>query len=782
MKCYYWVVIVFFLIFPIKVFSQSFGYIEGIVKDSTEILPNATIWIEELNQGTITNFEGYFKLKIPAKTPLRIKISYIAYHPQIFEIFVAENEIRSFEIQLISEENTLDEVSVEAYRNNLIQEVSVFKLDPKMLKKMPSAFGDFNKVLATLGPVVSNSELSSEYSVRGGNFDENLIYVNDIEIYRPFLIRAGQQEGLSFINPDLVEEIKFSAGGWEASYGDKLSSMLAIQYKKPQEWAGSLSLGILNSSGHIEGVFPKQNLSFIAGVRYKNAQYLLQTLPTQGEYLPRFLDIQSMLYWGISPKDSVQVLFSYAQNRYLLRPATRQTDFGTNFQSLRLTVGFDGQETMRYDLWQNALKYAHYWNEKSYSSLIFSWISTQEREYFDLESGYRLAEIAGNNNLLTIFNSREIATTLESGRNRLEANLYRIDLRNKFQLSENQVFEIGGRFAFENINDRVNEYTLIDSVGFITPQEAVQSRLSLNSQRFEGYFQHSFSWNAQHFLNYGLRASYWTSNEDWIISPRLQYSFIPNWKKDYIFKFAAGVYQQPPFYRELRDKQGNLQLDLPAQSSLHLILGAESDFTIAGRKFKWTAETYYKSLWNVIPYDIENVRIRYLSNQTANAFAYGFDFRVSGEFVKDAVSWFSLGIMNTQEDLSGDDIGYVRRPTDQRLTFAVYFEDYLPNQPTWRVNLHLLLGTGLPFSPPDLPEFRSAFNAPLYRRVDLGVSKMIIGERYFRSIWLGLEVLNVLATPNTISYTWVTDVNQQQYAVPNTLSQRFLNFRCIIEW
>ncbi len=780
---------IFFLSFQCFFFQYSLAQnalLYGKIIDEDEnVLPSANIFIKQTNLGTSTDTEGNFSLKVKANEGFTLVVSYLGFQNQEIGLRLVQNEERFIKVVLKKDTAVLQTIEIKANKLLLNNEISLQTLDPQSSIYMPSATGDFNKILATLAGVVSNNELSSTYSVRGGNFDENLVYVNDIEIYRPFLVKAGQQEGLSFINPDMVKTVAFSAGSWQPKYGDKLSSLLNVTYKEPTKWNASVNLGFMGGSAAIEGATLEKKLSFVIGARYRDARYLLNTLPTKGEYLPRFADIQSFISYKISLNTKLDLLVAYAQNRYFIQPTTRQTDFGTAAQTLRLTVAFDGSETLQYDIWQNALRLTQKLGEKFETAFIFSTIYTREREYQELEGGYRLAEVQSdpnnpNGNLTS--NQRELGTIYQHGRNQLQATIIQADIRNRWKITENHEISFGAKFSSEQINDRLSEYSFIDSADYVTPDRAIQSKLGLSSERWAMYLQHDFQIKERHFFSYGLRTAYWNINREWLFSPRFQYAFQPNWVKEWVFKVSVGVYQQPPFYRELRDRQGSLNLDLKAQKSLNFVLGAESIFKIANRNFRWTGELYYRNLWDVIPYDVDNVRIRYFAQNNAKAFAYGADFRISGEFVRNAVSWFSLSYLNTQEDIEGDGLGYIRRPTDQRITFAAYFEDYIPQSPTWRINLQLIIGSGLPFSPPDSPIYRASLKGPFYRRIDLGFSKMIVGKKTFQSLWIGLDILNILGIENTISYNWIKDVNQQQFAVPNTLSTRFINLRAIAKF
>lgn len=473
----------------------------------------------------------------------------------------------------------------------------------------------------------------------------------------------------------------------------------------------------------------------------------------------------------------------------MIQPVNRETSFGTFDQVLKLFVAFDGQEILNYDMYQGGIKFTHQPHAKFTTHLIASGMKTSEREYMDIEGAYRLCDIdvtPGSNHFNECIATVGIGSLYNHSRNRLQANLFTFENRNIYKPDVRNTFEWGVKYGKEIIGDVLEEYSYTDSSEYISVNEKLSTEINLNTDRFSGYLQHTFLFSPQQVITYGFRLGYWSLNKQLLISPSIQYSYKPEWEKEVIFKVAAGIYRQPPFYRELRNRQGIINRNLRAQSSLHVIAGAERILKFWNRDFLFTTEAYYKRIWDAIAYDVENVRIRYFANNNTDAYAYGLDVRLSGEFIKGAESWFSLGLLNTREDLGLEGQRYIRRPTDQRLTFAAYFQDHIPNNPTLRVNLNLLFGTGLPFGPPQTLQYRSAFTAPWYRRVDVGFSKILdfshkkegIGK-FTKSIWLGAEVLNILGARNTISYSWITDINRRQYAVPNTLSARFLNIRLV---
>lgn len=787
--------------------TQTIGTLKGSVTHLSEPLQGVFIHIKNLNRGTQTDGAGKFSIRLPAEQSLEIEATFLGMKSKNYTITLKANEIRQLPVEL--EEDIKEGKTIEVTaKKDLREQVSVVTLDPKIAKLMPSPFGDFNKVLATLPGVVSNSELSSTYSVRGGNYNENLVYVNDMEIYRPFLVSSGQQEGLSFINPDLVKSVEFSTGGFQSRYGDKLASVLNVQYKTPKKFGGSVSLGILVQTGHIEGADSSGRFSYVVGVRRKDARYLfgasklIKGLDVQGEYLPQFVDGQSYINIDLTPESkrknqpnqtTLGILNAYSRNRYLVRPASRETQFGTIQRVLRLYTAYVGEENMSYDTWQSGLKLSHKWNENWKSDLSTSFVGTTERERVDLEGGYRLCDVETNfskSNFNQCIATRGVGTEYRYARNRLEGQIYQLMQRNYHQSDSGTFFtEFGWNASAENLKDQLFEYQFIDSADFVRVIPPIDSKTNLNSVRLGVYAQQTWQISEIASLNYGIRAAYWTLNREMIASPRLQFSLKPKWKRDWVFKASAGTYQQQAFYRELRDPLGNSNRDLKAQKSYQGVLGANYRFTLWNREFQLNQEVYGKYLWDVVPYDVDNVRLRYFAKNNATAYAIGYDMRVGGEFIKGAESWFSLGVMSTRENVEGDGKGYIRRPTDQRLTMGIFFQDHLPKNPSARMYLNFVLGTGLPFGPPNNLENRGALIAPNYRRVDIGFSKVIslgnkstwLGKR-FETIWLGLEILNLIGAENTISYTWIKDIYDTQYAVPNTLSTRFVNLRVQVKF
>lgn len=753
-------------------------------------LEGATVALPLIRKSTSTDSAGFFTITVPPSDSLLLRFSFVGYLPLEKIIPLKAGGKVTVEVQLNPLTHYLKEVAVNENREEeLRDQSSISRIEPKQITHLTSPFGDISATLSTLPGVRQNNELSSAYSVRGGNFDENLVYVNEIPVYRPFLVRAGQQEGLSFVNPAMVEQLHFSSGGWQAKWGDKLSSVLNITYKQPDSLSASVTAGLLGGAAHIGGTSAEKKFTYLAGFRHKSAQYLLNTLDTEGEYLPRFTDLQAFLTYDLTEKTSASMLLSYARNRYLVEPQSRQTSFGTLQQAFQLNVGFEGQELLNYDMWQNALKVTTRWNSRIKTSWIASYLYTTEQEYVEVEGGYYLCNIDKNPNSETYNECLQVlgvGTDYQNIRNRLRAAILHLQSRSEWRFAPGQLLEFGVQYSLEDIDDRLREWEFADSADFVTikTNRLISNDISLLNQRLEGYVQNtSRLGTGKHTLNYGLRFHYFDLNEQWLWSPRAQYSYRPDWLMDIVFTAAAGLYHQPPLYREYRATNGTLVPNVLAQQSLHLIAGSDLNFLMWGRVFNFVSELYYKKLWDVNAYSIENVRVRYFASNEAEAYATGADFRLSGEFIPGAESWFSLGLLKTEENITGDNRSFIRRPSDQRVNLGIFFQDHIPNDPSLRVYLKLLYGSGLPFGPPDAIEYRNLLQSRSYRRVDIGFSKVAsVSALGLENLWLGLEVLNLLGNNNIISYTWVSDFNNNQYAVPNTLSSRFFNLKVVANW
>ncbi len=781
-----------------SVLGQPEQLLSGVVEDQNgDPVSGVSILINGSQRGTTTGEVGTFEMRLLEDDINKyLNFSHVNYKKKRVSVQDLLKMLPEIRIVLDDSIRVLDQVDVKDSRlDDLDQKASTYVLDPLESQFAPAPFQDISAILITLPGVSGRNEFSSAYSVRGGNYDENLVYVNDIPVYRPQIITAGQQEGLSFINLDMTEEVQFSSGGWESKYGDALSSAMNVRYRKPVKFAGSVQAGLLGGAVHLEGISKDRKFNYLLGVRLKASEYLLNTLETDGEYRPRFTDIQTYLNYDISGKGKngkteLGLLFGYAKNRYLVQPTSRETTFGTFDNQLRLFVAFEGQEKLMYDTWQSGIKLSHRFSPKWQTHTIVSGTYSREREYYDIESGYLLCNVdtdpgsSGFNKCLTNIG---IGTNYYYGRNLLDATLINIESRNEVVIDNKNTLEFGIAYAHHSFDDRLNEYEFIDSADYVTITDAVQSQTDLSYSRFTMYIQNTSFIQGDHSLTYGIRLLYQDIGKDLLISPRIQYSWKPYFSRNLFFRASAGLYHQPPLYREFRNNQGQINDSLQAQSSFHVIAAMDLNFNRSGRPFKFTTEIYYKNLWNVNPYDIENVRIRYYADNIAKAYAAGIDFRISGEFIPGDESWFSLGLLTTKEDLETDQRGYIPRPMDQRVNLAIFFQDHIPKAPTFRVHLRLLYSSGLPFSPPVNPEVRNNFRGGEYQRIDIGFSKMIhLGMNsqnpFLKSLWLSAEILNLTGHQNIISYYWVQDVNNYYYAVPNSLSQRFFNFRAMLRF
>ncbi|OGX85249.1 colicin receptor [Hymenobacter lapidarius] len=800
-----------------------------LVDASGQPLELAAVGVEGQAGGTNTTAEGAFSLQVrvpAAGQPVVLVVRRLGYLTIRKALQLPAEAAQPLRLTMRLDARALGSVRVVGRSNQADEreQVSITRIDPASAKIIPSAFGDFNAILKTLPGVSGNNELSSTYNVRGGNYDENLVYVNGFEIYRPFLVTAAQQEGLSFINPDLVKQIEFSSGGWQPKYGDKLASVLSVDYKTPEKFAASLTGSLVGGAAHAEARSANGRVSYLAGVRYKNAQYVLRSLrQAQGGYNPTFYDAQAFVNIGLGRKDDMQrttlgLMGVLAHNDYRFSPETGQATFstGTN-QFTRVFIAYGGRERMQFDTYQSGLNLKHDFSSRLQVEVLGSALISREFELRDVEAAYTFADINRDPNSPE-FNQpqrqRDIGSQFKHSRNFLTARIFTAETRGRWAPTGSHTVRWGAKIGREKVEDTLDEYSFADSADFVPDARRLRLRsdLSLLSTRSQGFLQDTWALDSLRTLTYGARAHYWTTNGQLVVSPRVQFSQLSASHPNRSFKAAVGAYYQPPFYRELRDQQttqlgvqeGFLNPALRAQKAYHFIVGRDLSFQKFGRPFKLTTEAYYKYLTDVVPYDVDNVRLRYFAKNNATAYAAGFDTRVSGEFVKGAESWFSLGLLTTRENVEGDSIstfdsngrqlsrdakGYIRRPQDQRLNLGVFFQDHLPNNPSVRGYVNVVFGTGLPFSPPNQPDLRGTDALSTnYTRVDLGFSK-VIGLKNndapkahvysYESLWLGLEVLNVLAANNVGGYNYLQDVNGVTYSVPNYLSQRVINLRLI---
>jgi len=793
--------------------------IEGVITDiNNNALNSVNISIINKSNGVTSDLKGQYKINIKANRSHVIAFSFIGYQTEKIRIPMLKKG-QNYKLNIIlKESNTiLKDIIVKDQKS---RKSNLSRIKTKHVEVIPGSNGGIESILKTLPGVSSANELSSQYSVRGGNFDENLVYVNGIEVYRPFLIHSGQQEGLSFVNSDLVGSILFSAGGFSAKYGDKMSSVLDIKYKKPKLSNGSVSLSLLGGSAHFEGVNHNNRLSYLFGIRHKSNQYLLNSLDTEAEYTPRFSDLQTYLNYELSTDWNISLLANISKNQYHMIPQNRDTDFGTFNEALRLTIYFEGQELDKYETYFGALTTKYNPNTHLQLQLTTSAFQTFEQENFDILGEYWLYQLdnnLGSNNFGDIAFDRGVGKYINHARNSLEARVINFSHKGNFNNS-NTTLDWGLQFQQEDIDDKINEWSLIDSAGFTLPHptdsiglpsntnqevimnELLKTNINISSSRQSGYIQYSKDINNLS-LNAGTRSSYWSYNEELLVSPRISLAYAPNWEKDVVFRLASGVYYQSPFYKELRYPNGELNEDISSQKSIHYVLGSDYLFYKWGRPFKWITEVYYKKLNNLIPYKVDNVRIQYLAENNSNGYATGIDLKINGEFVSGVESWASLSIMKTEEDIIGDsyidqdgniiEAGYIPRPTDQRVNFSLFFQDYIPGNLNYKMHLNMIYGSGLPFGPPKSEKYQDVLRIPDYRRVDIGFSAILKSEKkrskikflnVINSAWISAEVFNLLDINNTVSYLWVSDVGGRQYAVPNYLTRRQVNLKLILRF
>lgn len=800
---------------------RIYGYVIDTNNRGIEL---ANVYIENTGIGTTTNQNGYYDISIDVKDSITIIYSLIGYET-VKHTLLPKQKVLQISVELPSKAKQIKDIDVIAQRR---QTSSVDYIDPSKYRLMPNSSGGIESLLITFTGVNQNNEMSSQYNVRGGNFDENIVYVNGIEVYRPLLIRAGQQEGLSFINPDMVQSVGFSAGGFEAMYGDKMSSVLDIQYKKPTSFESSASVSLLGATGYIASANKK--FTQMHGVRYKTSAYLLGTLQTKGEYDPSFVDYQTYMTYQLKPKWEMTFLGNFSLNSYNFRPTERKTDFGTYQTARNLTIYYEGQESDLFTTSFGALTFNYRPTNKTKLSFLTSTFHTNESETFDILGEYILSEVKADadNPEEKIGASLGIGKYQEHARNRLKATVANIAHNGEFNTKQNKM-KWGVNFQYEYISDKINEWEWRDSAGYSLPFSAtsvdlyynMKAQSSLPTFRTTAFYQNTYKWNtdrAAWSVTGGLRANYWTFNNELLVSPRVSMSLIPSWEKDFNFRFATGVYYQAPFYKEIRDTVsdaiGNVSIllneNIKAQRSVQFVLGGDHHFRAWGRPFKFTTEAYLKLADRVVSYSVDNVRVRYSGENDAEAYTAGVDFKLFGELVPGTDSWINFSLMDSKENLLNDSYvkneldadgkviasetiypGWMPRPNEQRYTFSMMFQDYLPNNPKYKMQLKFIWSDGLPFGAPRNVAFRSKFRATPYRRVDIGASRLIasgvdkiMDKKWlsgFKNIWINLEVFNLLDFKNVNSYYWVTDIYGQQLATPNYLTGRQLNLKLIVD-
>lgn len=779
------------LLCVISIKAQTFT-LQGKVTDSNmSPVELATVSVIEQGKMTMTNLKGEFSIQLRSADSVVVRFSMVGYKTKT-RVLRRPRGKQTLLIQLY-DDNQLAGITVTEKKR---QTGSTQQLETKDIKNTPSVTGNaVEELIQSQAGVSTHSELSSQYNVRGGSFDENSVYINNVEIYRPFLVRSGQQEGLSIINPDMVESIGFSTGGFEARYGDKMSSVLDIKYKKPKKFEANVAANLLGASAFVG--FSTKKFSWSNGIRYKTNKYLLGSLDTKGEYQPNFLDYQTYLTYEPTKNWSIEVIGDISENHYNFYPEDRETKFGTMENVKSFKVFFDGQEKDVFRTYFGSLSISRKFGEKTKLSLIASAFHTNEQERYDIQGQYWLTQTETSENL-------GVGTYMEHARNYLKATVKSIKFALEHKTKKHDI-QAGLTYRIENITEDSKEYEMRDSSGYSIPHTgedlymiySLKAKNTLDANRLETYIQDTwrFSSKGEHTfftLNYGIRFSHWNFNKESIISPRISLGIVPAFNHDVTMRFATGIYYQAPFYKELRDTTtingityATLNNKIKSQRSIHFIAGFDYRFKMKDRPYKFTAEAYYKALSNLVPYTVDNVKIVYDASLQCSGHAMGLDLKLYGEFVPGTDSWVSLSLMNTRININGKSIPL---PTDQRYSLNLFFTDYFPGTDRWRMSLKLAFADGLPFGAPHRQLDEQPFRAPAYKRADIGMSYRLLnnekGDRksIFKNIWLGIDCLNLLGINNVNSYYWITDVTNQQYAVPNYLTGRQINIKASFEF
>lgn len=814
-------VFLFLICSAFNLFAQTeTAVVKGKILDEFNLpIESVTISVEGYSGGTKSSKEGDFTITVPAEKNIRLVFSSIGFETKKISKNLSKGEIYTLSVSM--KNNSIQMKGVIKKNDKKRNEAGSVRLDAKLHDQLPSITGGIEGLLKIF--LSNNNELTSQYNVRGGNFDENLVYINDFEVYRPFLVRSGQQEGLSIINADLVSGVNFSTGGFQAKFGDKMSSVLDITYKRPKQFGGSVTLSMLGLGAHLEGTGIKNRLSYLIGLRQKSNQYLLQAQQTKGVYNPTFTDFQTFINYQFSTDWQIDVFGNYARNRFDFQPASSTQSFGLINKAFQLRTFFNGAETDKFDSRFGGISVTHTPNDQLSLKLLASGFQTNESETYDIQGEYLLGELEtdlGKENFGDVKYALGTGLIHNYARNYLNVNVGNLGHKGSYD-AKRHFLQWGVNAEFIGIQDKLNEWERRDSAGFSQPysdslllmNKRYKSEQNFSYSRFNGYVQDNIAFDSLNLVvTGGVRFNYNFLNLEFLVSPRVQLSWKPEWKnKDIIFRAATGLYHQPPFYREMRDLDGSVNLDVKAQKSFHAVGGVDINFKgFQNRPFKFTTELYYKHMWNLVPYEYDNVRIRYFGRNNAKGFAYGAEFRLYGDLVKDAESWISVGLMKTGEDLLDDKIvikskntgvdsvtiypGYIPRPTDSRISFGMFFSDYLPRNKNFKLHLNGLYSTGLPFGPPDQKRYADTLRIPSYKRVDIGFSALLLdGSKkdrprysYFRKIntmWLSLEVFNLLGIQNTLSYLWIQDQSSGgTYAVPNRLTARLLNLKLVTKF
>ncbi len=786
----------FLLFFAVPhAFGQGKVKLSGrVIDDEQNPVLFAVVRVEGQAAGTTTDLQGRYKLEFNTADTVVVSFSMLGYETKKRTLIKPRGDLR-LNVTLQTQRIDMGEVTVKEVRRQMN---TTQHLNAENLKRLPSTTGNaVEELVATQAGVSTHNELSSQYNVRGGSFDENSVYINGVEVYRPLLISSGQQEGLSVINSDMVENINFSAGGFEAKYGDKMSSVLDITYKKPKKFEATASASLLGAGIYVG--YAKKGFSMTHGVRYKTNQYMLGSLETKGEYSPRFLDYQTYLSWSPNRRWSVDFIGNISQNKYDFLPADRQTNFGTMQDVKSFRVYFDGKEEDLFRTLFGTLSLSHSFTDRTKLSLLASAFATKEQETYDIQGQYWLDETNTTEQL-------GVGTYMEHARNYLDANVKSLKLAFAHKPDGHDI-QAGLTWRHETIKENSREWEMRDSAGYSIPHTGdrldliynLRSANRISSNRLEMYGQDTWRFTNTKggifSFNYGLRLSYWSWNKEFLASPRMSLGIIPAFNDNFTFRIATGLYYQAPFYKELRDTvtaHGSttvqLNRDIKSQRSFQVVVGGDYKFKLFDRPFKFTTEVYYKALSNLIPYNVDNVRIVYYGGNIGTGYTTGIDFKLFGEFVEGTDSWISFSLMKAQQKVNGKSFP---QATDQRYNLNFFFSDFFPGSTRWKMTLKASIADGLPFGPPHTGLERMAFRAPAYKRVDIGMSYRLLDNedrrndkkfiRHFRNIWLGVDCFNLFDIANVSSYYWVTDVTNQQYAVPNYLTGRQINARILIE-
>lgn len=781
------------LLVTVTASAQTFTLQGRVTDENNEPIEFASVSCVKQGKMTMTSLKGEYSMQLHSADSVVIKFSMIGYKAKT-RVLRRPRGKQTLQIVLHTDENQLGEVTVTGKK---IETGQMEDISKDHLKSLPSASGNaVEELIQSQAGVSTHSELSSQYNVRGGSFDENSVYIDNVEIYRPFLVRSGQQEGISVINPDMVEKISFSTGGYEARYGDKMSSALNITYRKPKKFEATASASMLGASAFV-GVSNKK-VSWSNGFRYKTTKHLLGSMDTKGEYSPTFIDYQTYLTYTPNKRWEIKLLGNISDNHYNFTPEDRETKFGTMENVKAFKVYFDGQEKDVFRTFFGAVGITRNFGEKTSLSLIASAFNTREQEKYDIQGQYWLTQTETSENL-------GVGTYFQHARNYLKAHVESAKLLFKTKYKKH---DIEGAFTFkkEKITENSVEYEMRDSSNYSIPHTgkdlymiySMRAKNVLDANRIEAYVQDAFRFTSNnektlYTLNYGVRLSHWSYTKETIVSPRVSLGIIPAFNENITMRFATGLYYQAPFFKELRDTTtqngityASLNSKAKSQRSIHFIAGFDYRFRMNNRSFKFTAEAYYKALGNLVPYSVNNVKVVYYGNNESSGHAAGIDLKLYGEFVPGTDSWLSLSLMNTSMKLNGKSIPL---PTDQRYAFNLFFTDYFPGTDRWKMSLKLALADGLPFSAPHQELESNVFRAPAYKRADIGLSYRLLNNEgkqrkhiQLRNVWLGAECLNLFGINNVNSYYWITDVTGGQYAVPNYLTGRQINFRVTVDF